>query len=155
MDRVMSESEMGRVEQSAIDRLRAERTAIISAKQNELEELEASIRNASLAWSDERREARVREYEGRRIELRRLNEDATRDVQNEFNKSLARLQRAALGVTAEIGQENGYTLILEKKTLPVLFASDAIDVTTEVLRRLNAKASPAPAGTPDAPGGQR
>jgi Skp family chaperone for outer membrane proteins len=143
MDRVMSESEMGRVEQSAIDRLRAERTAIISAKQNELEELEASIRNASLAWSDERREARVREYEGRRIELRRLNEDATRDVQNEFNKSLARLQRAALGVTAEIGRENGYTLM------------DAIDVTTEVLRRLNAKASPAPAGTPDAPGGQR
>ena len=151
MDRVMSDSVMGRAEQAALDRLRQDRTGIITQKQKELEELEVSIRNASLSWSDERREARVREYEGRRIELRRLNEDATRDVQSEFNRSLAKLQRAALAVTSTIGREMGYTMIFEKGTMPVLFASDAIDVTDEVLQRLNAQAStPAPGG-----GGQR
>lgn len=153
MDRVMSDSAMGRAEQSAIDKLRADRTGIISQKQKELEELEESIRNASLSWSDERREARVREYESRRIELRRLNEDATRDVQNEFNRALAKLQRAALGVTSTLGRERGYTMIFEKSTMPVLYASDAIDVTDEVLQRLNA-AAPADAGSPGA-GGQR
>ncbi len=155
MDRVMSDSEMGRVEQAAIDRLRTERTSVLATKQKELEDLEESIRNASLSWSDERREARVREYESRRIELRRMNEDATRDVQNEFNRALAKLQRAALLVTAVLGKERGYTVILEKKTMPVLFASDTIDITDEVLQRINSQpAAQEQAGAPP-PGGGR
>jgi outer membrane protein len=154
MDRVMSDSAMGKAEQSAIDKLRSDRTAIISQKQKELEDLEEVIRNASLSWSDERREERVREYEGRRIELRRLNEDATRDVQSEFNRSLAKLQRAALTVTHTLGRERGFTMIFEKSTMPVLFASDAIDVTDEVLQRLNA-AIPAAGEGGGAGGGQR
>lgn len=159
MDRVMSESEMGKSEQANIDKLRQDRSAIIDKKQKELNDLEETIRNASLSWSDERREARMHEYETKRIEVQRLNEDATRDVQNAFNSSLAKLQKAALAVTGIIGREQGYTMIFEKKTLPVLFASDSIDVTDEVLRRLNdkwnaAKAPAAPA-TPAPPGGSR
>jgi outer membrane protein len=154
MDRVMSDSDMGRAEQASIDKLRNERTAVIASKQKELEELEESIRNASLSWSDERREARVREYETRRIELRRLNEDATRDVQNEFNRALAKLQRAALQVTNVLGREQGYTVILEKKTMPVLFASDAIDITDAVLQRINTLPQEPPGSAPS-PGGAR
>ncbi len=156
MDRVMSDSEMGRAEQAAIDKLRTERTNIIAAKQKELEQLEESIRNASLSWSDERREARVREYETKRIELRRMNEDATREVQNEFNRALAKLQRVALQVTGVLGREKGFTMILEKKTMPVLYASDAIDITDEVLQRINSMpAADEPTGAPSSPGGSR
>ncbi|HXI03134.1 MAG TPA: OmpH family outer membrane protein [Candidatus Saccharimonadales bacterium] len=156
MDRVMSESEMGKAEQANIDKLRQDRSEIIDNKQKELSDLEETIRNASLSWSDERREARMHEYETKRIEVQRLNEDATRDVQNAFNSSLAKLQKAALAVTGIIGKEQGYTMIFEKKTLPVLFASDSIDVTDEVLRRLNDKwnAAKAPAA-PATPGGSR
>jgi Skp family chaperone for outer membrane proteins len=155
MDRVMAESRMGQAEQAAIDRLRAQRTAIINDKQKELEEREEQIRSASLSWSAEKREERMREYETKRIELRRLNEDATRDVQAEFNRSLAKLQRAALEVTGAIGLEQGYTLIFEKRSLPVLYASESIDVTTEVVRRLDAAAGSAGSSSDPSSGGGR
>jgi Skp family chaperone for outer membrane proteins len=155
MDRVMSESRMGKAEQASIDRLRTVRTSLINQKQKELEEREEQIRNASLSWSAEKREERLREYETKRIELRRLNEDATRDVQAEFNRSLAKLQRAALEVTGVIGLEQGYTLIFEKRSVPVLFASESIDVTAEVIRRLDIKFEPAGAATDSTPGGGR
>jgi Skp family chaperone for outer membrane proteins len=155
MDRVMSESRMGKAEQASIDRLRTVRTSLINQKQKELEEREEQIRNASLSWSAEKREERLREYETKRIELRRLNEDATRDVQAEFNRSLAKLQRAALEVTGVIGLEQGYTLIFEKRSVPVLFASESIDVTAEVIRRLDIKFEPTGAATDSTPGGGR
>lgn len=139
MDRVMSESQMGKGEQASIDRLRAEKTSQISQKQKELEAQEEELRNASLSWSAEKREEHLRQYEERRIELRRMNEDATRSVQAEFQRSLARLQRAALEVTGIIGLERGYTLMFEKHSMPVLFASDSIDVTGEVIRRMDAR----------------
>ncbi len=160
MDRVMVESEMGKAEQTNIDRLKGERTALINTKQKELEALEEQIRNASLSWSDEKREEQTRQYESKRIELRRLNEDATRDVQAEFNRSLNKLQKAALEVTGVIGREKGYTVVLEKNTLPVLYASETIEITAEVILRLNArtKGGPAPASpkpSPSQPGGPR
>jgi len=161
MDRVMAESDLGKVEQAGIDKLKAERTALINAKQKELDGMEDQIRNASLSWSDEKREEQSRQYEVRRVELRRLNEDATRDVQAEFNKSMTKLQKAALGITAAIGREKGYTLVLEKNTVPVLYASDSVDITTDVLLRLNSStsASRPPAAPPKAAdpksGGQR
>lgn len=151
MDRVMAESEMGRAEQANIDRLKNDKAALISTKQKELDALEEQIRNASLSWSDERREEQVRQYEAKRIELRRLNEDATRDVQAEFNRALAKLQKAALEVTGAIGREKGYTLVFEKNTPPVLFASDAIEISGEVIQRLNARARPAAAPAKPAP----
>lgn len=165
MDRVMAESDMGKLEQAGIDKLKGDRTALITAKQKELDSMEEQIRNASLSWSDEKREEQSRQYEVKRVELRRLNEDATRDVQAEFNRSMTKLQKAALGITATIGREKGYTLVLEKNTVPVLYASDAIEITDDVIRRLNAargadaaKAPPAPAKpatTPAKPGGGR
>lgn len=151
MDRVMVESEMGKTEQAGLDKLKADRTNIITSKQKELEAMEEQIRSASLSWSDEKRDETSRQYEARRIELRRLNEDATRDVQAEFNRSLQKMQRAALEVTMGIGKERGFTLIFEKNTAPVLYATDAIEITSEVIQRLNAKArqgSAKPAGTP-------
>ncbi|HZE89000.1 MAG TPA: OmpH family outer membrane protein, partial [Verrucomicrobiae bacterium] len=166
MDRVMAESEMGKMEQVGIDRLKGERTALIAAKQKELDAMEEQIRNASLSWSDEKREDQSRQFEVKRVELRRLNEDATRDVQAEFNHSMTKLQKAALGVTGTIGREKGYTLVLEKNTVPVLFASDSIEITDDVIRRLNsskgADAAPKapgapvkPATNPPKPGGGR
>ena len=139
MDRVMSESLMGKGEQASIDRLRADKTSQISQKQRELEAQEEELRNASLSWSAEKREEHLRRYEEMRIELRRMNEDATRAVQAEFQRSLTRLQNAALEVTGTLGLERGYTLIFEKNSLPVLFASESIEVTGEVIRRLDAK----------------
>lgn len=147
MDRVMAESEMGKVEQAGIDKLKVDRTALINAKQKEIDSLEEQIRNASLSWSDEKREEQSRQFEMKRVEIRRLNEDATRDVQAEFNRAMTKLQKAALGVTAAIGREKGYTLVLEKNTVPVLYASDAIEITTDVIQRLNV-ASAAAGGPP-------
>lgn len=150
MDRVMSESLMGKAEQTNIDKLRADRAALIAQKQKELEEQEEQIRNASLSWSAEKREERLREYQTKQIELRRLNEDATRDVQAEFNRSLGKLQNVALRITGRIGAEKGFTLIFERGSAPVLFASDAIDITTEVVSRMDQETRPA-----GGPGGSR
>jgi Skp family chaperone for outer membrane proteins len=149
----MAESNLGKSEQASIDKLKGDRTALINTKQKELDAMEEQIRNASLSWSDEKREEQSRQFENKRVELRRLNEDATRDVQAEFSRSMTKLQKAALSITGAIGREKGYTLIFEKNTVPVLYASDSVEITDEVIRRLNstAAAGGAPAPQPAAP----
>jgi outer membrane protein len=153
MDKVMAESNLGKSEQASIDKLKGDRTALINAKQKELDAMEEQIRNASLSWSDEKREEQSRQFENKRVDLRRLNEDATRDVQAEFSRSMTKLQKAALGITGAIGREKGYTLIFEKNTVPVLYASDSVEITDEVIRRLNSTtaAGGGPASQPAAP----
>jgi Skp family chaperone for outer membrane proteins len=137
MDRVLSESQMGQAEQAGLDRLQAQKKAEINSKQKELEESEEQIRNASLTWSAEKRQEHIQRYEQMKIELRRMNEDATRAVQAEWQRSMAKLQSAALQVTAALGRERGYTMMFEKNSMPVLYASDTIEVTDDVIRRMN------------------
>ncbi len=70
--------------------------------------------------------------------LKRHFVDSKEDLRREESKVRAGLVQGIRKVIADIGKENGYTVILEKGGNSVLYADKGIDITDEVIKRYDA-----------------
>lgn len=134
-DRVLNESEEGKRLKAELEKLRNAKAAAIEAKEKELKSLQDQLMNAQLSLSEEKREDISRQLKRKRVEYERLNDDATMEFQEAANRAQARLISMFRDLIAKYGAEKGYTVILEANTL--YFASNAVDVTDELLTLFN------------------
>ena len=105
----------------------------IVAKQKELEELTEKVqRDLAVMGETERRNAEkdVRELQR---EVSRLQNEFQEDLNLRRNEELAKLQREILREVATYAREAGYDLVLGEG---VFYASSAVDITSDVLTRL-------------------
>ncbi len=147
-DKVLNDSEEGKRLKSDLEKLRSVKAAAIDAKEKEIKLLQDQVLSAQLSLSDEKREEIARQLKRKRVEYERLNDDASAEFQEAANRAQGRLVTLFRDMIAKYGVEKGYTVILEKGTL--YFATDAVDITDEVLVRFNASTQ---AGAPAPPKG--
>ncbi|HEY3174622.1 MAG TPA: OmpH family outer membrane protein [Candidatus Polarisedimenticolia bacterium] len=147
-DKVLNDSEEGKRLKSDLEKLRSAKAAAIDAKEKEIKLLQDQVLSAQLSMSDEKRDELGRQLKRKRVEYERLNDDASAEFQEAANRAQGRLISLFRDMIAKYGVEKGYTVILEKGTL--YFATDAVDITSEVLVRFNASTQ---AGLPAPPKG--
>ena len=150
---VFDRSKHGQDLKAEIERLRDLRLKEIGDRQQELNLLQQEMRTKELTFNDEKRGEMLQRINQKQIELQRMNDDASRELQAEFNKAQGKLQKELLKVVEAVGLQGGYTLILEKGL--TLFSGPEIDVTAPVLQKFDelfpAGAGGAGGGSPAGP----
>jgi outer membrane protein len=105
--------------------------------QKELAELQKEIEKQSLMLSLDAKENKQKEYNKKSRELNYLNEDLSDEAgKAEQNARLRVLQVLDVIIRNMVKQDN-YDLIIEKSSSGVLFSSDAVDITDQVIKELN------------------
>ena len=105
------------------------------AKQNELKDREAKLqKDAAVMGADERRNAEEKLRNDERDFVRRQNEIAE-DAKLRQNDELGKLQQEVLKAVDAFARLRGYDLILGDG---VLYATESINVTKQILDELNA-----------------
>lgn len=121
----------------------APRQREIVAQQNEIRELEERLQKDVAVMSEtERRETERTLRDGQR-ELARGQNEYLEDLNLRRNEELARLQKSLLEEVQAYARSANFDLIVSD----VLYASDAIDITSQVLQGLQERFQ---AGTPAA-----
>lgn len=146
---VFDQSQHGEVLKATIERLREQKLREITGKQGDLDALQQELRTKELTFNDEKRGEMFQQINQMQIELKRLNDDAQRELQAEFNQAQQKLQTELIRVVERLGEEGGYTLIIEKGL--TLYSSPAIDITDQVLLKFDEmypQGAPAGAATP-------
>lgn len=133
----------------------------IETRQTELTQLEDQMRKGGNLLSDEKRAQLTRDIDEKRKRLNRDIQDAQEEVDQEQQRALSGLLQRMLAVIEKYSKDNGYTMVLDvsNPNTPVLYASQAIDVTADVISLYDktssggAPAAPAPAAAaPPKPG---
>jgi len=124
----------------------------LSEKQSELQELQTQYRNGANTMSDEARTKLARDIDRKGKVLQRQMDDDQAEFEEDKRRFLQGIANRIQGVIDKYAAERGYTLILDVSSpqTPVLFASNGIDVTNEIVD-LYDKSSAAPAPAPSAP----
>lgn len=136
-ERILLTSETGK---KALEELRGLQTAKEEegkAMQGELEALRDRLTEGRLSLSDERIAEMEKEMEDRAIALRRFQDDANRDLNKKRDEILARVDRAVMPIINAYGQEGAYDLIFRKFESGLIYANEGVDVTDEIIRRLD------------------
>jgi outer membrane protein len=137
VQRVVTESDPGKDALQRLNQLRDEKIEQGRVLREELDALKDRFSKQRFTLSEDKLDELSREIEDRGIALKRFEDDAMRQLNDEREKILAGLETRIMPIITELGQEQGFTLIFNKFQSGLVYADDAVDITDEVVRRFN------------------
>jgi len=125
--------------------------AEVDRRQGEITQLQDQLNRGRNTLSEEARQNLTREIDQKNKALTRFTEDAQAELQQEEQKAMGELFGRVMQVIDKYAKDNGYTLVLDvsSQQTPVLYASNTIDITKDIIelydKNTPAAASAAPA----------
>jgi outer membrane protein len=136
VQKVLLESVSGKAAKGMFDNKAKELKAKFQSEENALTAMQQEIEKKSSAWSAEKKETQVREYQKKGREFQVKTEDARFELKQLQDKELEPILKTLQTVVEGYGKQNGYTVILDSK-IGVLYSNSAIDVTAELTKALD------------------
>ena len=108
----------------------------LEKKQADLEADRAKLNQGSNAMSAEQKEKLMRDIDQKTKALNRDTEDAQAELDQEQSKIMQELGQRIYAVIDKYSKDKGYSLILDvsSQQTPVLFASNDIDITSDIVK---------------------
>jgi outer membrane protein len=131
--KVMNKAPQAQVARKMLKSEFAPRDEKIVAMQNKLKEQEEELAKNSAILSDTVRSSKERKIISLKRDIKRAKDEFNEDLNIRRNEELARLQKLVYDAIVSLAKEQNYDLIVGDS---VLFASKRIDVTKQVLDRL-------------------
>ncbi len=139
-DRVMTESQPGQQALALFTQLREQRVGELQVQQNQINTLQQQVLSVPPGSADAVR--LNREVENSILRLNRLQEDVEQELglrQNELTSEIMQMIGQIIDV---MGEEEGYTLIFNQAQSGLVYIGSALDITDEIIRRINAMSAP-------------
>ena len=138
LQRALNECDAGK---KAKDQVKAkfERSQEQLKKQREdLDRMKDDYDRKALVLKEEERRNLEKDLENRTLEFKRKYEDFQRDLKRTDAELTSGIVEQLYGIVAEIGQQKGYTMVLESSSGALLYSDKSVDITDEVIKQHNA-----------------
>lgn len=134
---ILKESSAGKFARQKINKRGKKLETNLKEMQDKIEGLREKLEKEALVMSQEQREQKQREIRIKINDFKQKNEQYKKEFQQMREEVINNMQEEVFGLAREIGEEQEYTLIIEKSAAGVLYSSDAIDITDKVISRYN------------------
>ena len=123
--------------------------------QDEIRGMQDRLQKGSSTMSAAAQEELKRNIDTRTKQFNRLTEDAQAEFEQEQQKLLADLGQRMQAVIDKYAKDNGYVLIIDvsNPNTPVLYASNTIDITKDIIELYDKNAPPPTSAKPSPTGG--
>jgi outer membrane protein len=148
-NRVSEETDEGKRIAAKLSAFGEKKKAELVAKEKEIAELRAQLDSQNLSLSPEKQQQMQKDVQKKGLELQQGQEAARNEFQIEVSEAQNKFQEQLIRVISQFGRDEGFTLVLERSTGGVAFASESIDVTTAIVDKFNEMVK-APADAPAA-----
>jgi outer membrane protein len=112
---------------------------VFAGKQKELEKIKDDLEKRGSVLSENVRREKDREYQAKLRDLQRLQKDYEDDLRRKDREFTERILKNMEVIIKQMGEEGKYTVILEKNQPTILFISNSLDLTEEVIKRIDQK----------------
>lgn len=122
----------------------------LEAKQADLRKLQDSLQKGGSVMNEQAKAQLAREIDGKNKDYQRSLEDAQAEFQAEQDRILNDLGGKLMAVIGKYAKDNGYSIVIDVSNpqTPVMYASDTIDITKEVIDLYDKNAPAAGAAKP-------
>ncbi len=134
LQKALNFSMAGKAAKETISKKVKEYEGTIEGRKGELKSLKDELEKQAVLLSEQARAEKERDYQQKLKDFQRF----TKDIQEELQRSDADYTRQilekVLKVIGEMGESQGYTVILEKSESSLLYADEKIDMTEAVIK---------------------
>jgi outer membrane protein len=148
-NRVSEETDEGKRIAAKLSTFGEKKKGELAAKEKEITDLRAQLDSQNLSLSPEKVQQLQKDVQKKGLELQQAQEAARNEFQIEVSDAQNKFQEQLIRVINQFGRDEGFTLVIERSTGGVAFASESIDVTTAIVDKFNEMVkAPAEAGAP-------
>jgi Skp family chaperone for outer membrane proteins len=141
---VVAESPQGKDLQSRLEAFQSEVQAELQRMQNDAQAIQQRITDGANSLSEDRLNELNKELEDATIAIRRYRDDKQREGTKIQEEGLMQIEQVLQPVFAQVRDEMGIDLILNRVPGVVLMISERVDVTPLMIQRLNESSAAAP-----------
>ena len=133
----LNESEAGKKAKIELESLIKTKQSSIEEKGKSIEKLKADLEKQASVLSAEARKGKEEEIERLMRDYQRLVQDSQNDVKKKEAEITGSILRELRNIVDKIGQEEGYSLILENVEGIILYSRKDLDITERVIKTYN------------------
>lgn len=142
---IASESAEGKAATAEIEALRKKKAAELQDRQKKLQDQQTKLQQGGNVMSETARAQLEREIEKMQRDLQFANEDATAEVNQLRDQLQAAFQQKLNPIIEQIATEKGLQVVLAYPEAGIVWAHAGLDLSQEVVKRLDAASTKAPA----------
>jgi len=139
LQKALNVSDAGKAAKEKIGQKVKEYESVISSKQEELKALKEEMDKQALLLSEDARAAKDRDFQQKGKEFQRFTKDVQEELQQKDADFTRKILEELLAVIRDLGEKEGYTVLLEKNESSILYADSAINITDQVVKAYNLK----------------
>lgn len=143
---ILRDSKAAKDIQGQLDKETANYSKIVAQQENNLQQMRDELERQRTLLAPEAFSGKTREYQQRFETLDRNVQSKRQALQQSLNDAMTKVQNTTLEIIQDVAKERNANLVLTKAA--VIFEDGSLDVTAEVMSRLDAKL---PAVTVDLP----
>lgn len=137
MQRIVERSELGK---GGAEKFRQEREKVRerqAAKLKEIQDIEEEFKKKESVWSQDVKKKKLQDVVSRKMEYERASYEDYRQLGQLEQELLRPLRDKVFEIVRRIGQEGGYSLILEMQQAGLVYALPSLELTEQIVRELN------------------
>ena len=135
--KVLNESDAGKKAKTDLEMLVKSKQTNLDEKGKTIEKLKADLEKQASVLSAEAKKSKEEELEKMLREYQRLVQDSQTEVKKKELELTDVIIKGMRQIVEKLGEEEGYTLIIEKTGGMVLYSKKDIDLTDVVIKRYN------------------
>jgi len=122
-------------------------------KQKSLSDAQSKLQTQDKALSDTAKGDLSRQIDKLNTELQRMNDDAQKELGDLQQQLFRPIMEQTQKVLQAYSAENGFAVVFDvsSQANSIIYVQDVADITTEIIRRVDANVAKAPAAAPAAP----
>lgn len=132
--KLMEQSRQGQAVRQALESEFSSRDKQLSASRDAILKMEEKLKNEGSIMSEDNRVKLERDILSKKRDHNRLRDEYREDINIRRNEEISALQKKVYDVIKKFSEQQNYDLVL---TQAVLYASPRVDITDEILQRLN------------------
>ena len=137
--KIIDRSDIGKTTQKQLMNKGNEFQRKLKAEKEKLEAMNKAYENEKLVLSPAKKSEKEAEMRKRITDFRRLQSELERQFKQLEVESLNKIQKSVIEIANELGKQNKYTLILERKAAGIIYFSESIDITNSIIKEYNRK----------------
>jgi len=137
INQILREAKSAKDVQAQLDKAMVAFTKDVSQQENALQKMRDDLENQRRTLAPDAFSAKTREYQQKFDALDRSVQSKRQALQQSYNDAMTKIENVTLQIVAEVAAEQKANLVLTRAA--VLFASNGLDITAEVMKRLDAK----------------
>jgi outer membrane protein len=143
LQRIVNESAEGKTASAQIQALQQKKAGELNEKNKQLQGLQQKIEKEGSVMSASATADLQKQAERLQVDIQRATQDAQQEIQELQNNLQAQFQQKIDPILAQVGQEKGLHFIFNGPDSGLVWADLSLDITAEVIKKLDASAKPA------------